>query len=183
MRLTLMIILMAVTLISHATVYKWIDEDGVVHYTDEPVNNSEVVQFKSNTENLVAPLPPQAAFSNSDNQQDVSPSTKYTIGIQSPQEEATIRNNNGDITIMASISPNLNSGDVLVILMDNKVMGTAQTAPIFSLENIPRGEHTFIIKAVAQNGRQLASSSPRKIYLHRAIVNNSRKPTPFNKGG
>ncbi|WP_244950671.1 DUF4124 domain-containing protein [Shewanella hanedai] len=183
MRLTLMILLISVTLMSQAAVYKWIDKDGNAHYSDEPVNNSQVVQFKSNTQNQVTPLPPQSGTMNSDTQEELAPSTKYTIGIQSPQEEATIRDNNGDITIMAAISPNLSSGDVLVILMDDKVMGNAQTTPIFSLKNIPRGEHTFIIKAVAQNGRQLASSSPRKIYLHRAIVNNSRKPTPYNKGG
>lgn len=184
MRLTLMIILMAVSLVSYAAVYKWVDKDGVVHYSDEPVNNSEVVQFKSNTQNLVAPVFPQNTSISNDSQKDSTPLTQYTIGIQSPQEEDTIRDNNGDITIMANISPDLNSGDLLVILMDGKVMGTAQTTPIFSLKNIPRGEHTFMIKAIAQNGRQLASSSPRKIYLHRAIVNNNnRKPTPYNRGG
>ena len=182
MRLTLMILLIAVSLISHATVYKWIDKDGIVHYSDEPVNNSEVVQFKSNTQNLVTPLPSQTMSITNDNQEEITPSTQYTIGIRTPREEETIRDNNGDITIMANISPDLRSGDVLVILMDDRVMGTAQTTPIFHLKNIPRGEHVFVVKVVAQNGKQLASSLPRKIYLHRAIVNSSMKPTPFNKG-
>ena len=86
MRLTLMILLISVTLMSQAAVYKWIDKDGNAHYSDEPVNNSQVVQFKSNTQNQVTPLPPQSGTINSDTQEELAPSTKYTIGIQSPQE-------------------------------------------------------------------------------------------------
>jgi len=67
-----------------------------------------------------------------------------------------------------------------VILMDDQVIGPPQETPIFSLKNIDRGEHSFVIKAVAQNGKQLATTPPRKIFLHRAIINTKTKATPFN---
>ncbi|WP_394390039.1 DUF4124 domain-containing protein [Shewanella woodyi] len=182
MRLLLTFFLLAFTLASSAAVYKWVDKDGKTHFSDKPIANSEEVEFKSNTQNQITPPPMQDVSKSTENSEELATSTQYSVRIQSPKEEETIRENSGDVTVMASISPDLKPNHLLVILMDDKVMGSAQTTPIFSLKNIPRGEHTFVIKAVAQNGKQLASSPPRKIYLHRTIVNNSKKPTPFGKG-
>ena len=81
---------------------------------------------------------------------------------------------------MAIISPNLAAKHLLVLLMDGIVVGAPQNSPLFSLKNIDRGEHNFIIKVISQNGQKLASSPPRKIYLHRSIVNPKKTLTPLN---
>jgi len=51
MRLALIFSLLLFTVLSQAAVYKWIDKDGKVHYSDKPIENSDVVEFKSNTQN------------------------------------------------------------------------------------------------------------------------------------
>ncbi len=163
-----MTLLLFFTLFAQATVYKWVDKDGKIHYSDKPIENSETVEFKSNTQNQIKFHMPT---DNSSTTYDVQESlTEYNLSISSPDEEETIRNNEGKITIMAMISPNLEAKHVLVLLMDGIIVGTPQTSPIFSLKDIDRGEHSFVINVVAQNGKQLASTSPRKIYLHRAII-------------
>lgn len=178
MRLALIFSLLLFTVMSHAAVYKWIDKDGKIHYSDKPITNSEVVEFKSNTQNQITIQAPKSSAS--DKEEQIKPSTQYTMSILTPKEDETIRDNNGDITIMATITPDLKPKHLLVILMDDKVIGPPQETPIFSLKNIDRGEHSFVIKAVAQNGKQLATTPPRKIFLHRAIINTKTKATLFN---
>ncbi|MPY26523.1 DUF4124 domain-containing protein [Shewanella sp. YLB-07] len=178
MRLSITIFLLFFTLFAQATVYKWVDKDGKIHYSDKPIENSEAVEFKSNTQNQIKLQIPKANASASND--DPESLTQYKLSIASPAEEETIRDNEGKITIMARISPDLESKHVLVLLMDGVVVGTPQTSPIFSLKDIDRGEHNFVIKAVAQNGKQLASTPPRKIYLHRAIISRQGTPTPFS---
>ncbi|SQH74259.1 conserved exported protein of unknown function [Shewanella benthica] len=176
MRFSLTIFLLFFTLFAQATVYKWVDKDGKIYYSDKPIENSETVEFKSNTQNQIKLQTFKANSSTSNDDQDSS--TQYNLSITSPDEEDTIRNNQGKITIMARISPDLEAKHVLVLLMDGVIVGPPQTSPIFSLKDIDRGEHSFVIKAVAQNGKQLASTPPRKIFLHRAIIRRQATPTP-----
>lgn len=178
MRFSLTLSLLFFALCAQATVYKWTDKDGKIHYSDKPIENAEAVEFSSNTQNQIKLQTFKANSSTNNDGQDSS--TQYNLSIASPDEEATIRNNEGKITIMVRISPDLEARHVLVLLMDGVVIGPAQTSPIFSLKDIDRGEHSFVIKAVAQNGKQLASTPPRKIFLHRAIINRQATPTPFN---
>ncbi|WP_394202456.1 DUF4124 domain-containing protein [Shewanella waksmanii] len=177
MRTAVILALFILTTFAQATVYKWVDKDGKVHYSDEPVENATAVEFKGNTQNNVA-LPAKPVIEgNAQPEPQAQPS--YRINISSPSEEETIRDNNGDVTIMATISPKLAAGHVLVLVMDDKVKGPPQTSPIFALNNVDRGEHSFEIKVVAQNGKQLASSEKRTIYLHRATIKATPRVMPL----
>nr|BAB11928.1 unnamed protein product [Shewanella violacea] len=103
MRFYLTISLMFFSLFTQATVYKWVDADGKIHYSDQPIKNSETVEFKSNTQNQIKLHTSKAKSSTADeNQQSL---TQYDLSITSPSEEETIRDNQGKITIMARISP------------------------------------------------------------------------------
>ncbi|WP_110458968.1 DUF4124 domain-containing protein [Shewanella algidipiscicola] len=178
MRTLLLFTLLLVTAFAQAAIYKWVDKDGKVHYSDNPIENAQAVELKENTQNQIK-LPPVVVRDLGDKQlEPAADKPSYQMRISSPSEEETIRDNNGNITIIGSITPDLASNHVLVLLMDGKVIGPAQTTAIFSLENVDRGEHIFEIKALAQNGKQLASTPPRTIFLHRARVNAIPKPKP-----
>ena len=177
MRFAVIIFLLFFTVLAHSAVYKWVDKDGKVHYSDKPVENSEAVEFKSNTQNKIK-LQIPVSIDSGTAKEDSTPS--YELVITSPTEEETIRDNEGNITIMATISPDLGTKHLLVLLMDGTVVGAPQNTPIFNLKNIDRGEHSFEIKAIAQNGKQLASTSPRTIFLHRSIISRQATPSPLS---
>lgn len=177
MRTLLLLTLLLLTAFAQATIYKWVDKDGKVHYSDSPMENAQAVELKENTQNQIK-LPPVVVRESGSKQPDPVDMPSYQMRISSPSEEETIRDNNGNITIIGSISPDLASNHVLVLLMDGKVIGPAQTTAVFNLENVDRGEHIFEIKALAQNGKQLASTPPRTVFLHRARVNAIPKPKP-----
>ena len=166
MRAFLLIALLILSASSLATVYRWVDENGKVHYSDEPKSNAEAVDLNENTQNsMTINTPPQAKESPKTESQ-----INYSVTIISPQEEATIRDNNGDLTVNVSVSPQLPRGAKMTLLVDGVVAVEPQTAPIFKLTGIYRGEHNLVVNLVTQNGKVLASSSPRKIFLHQASV-------------
>jgi len=152
-------------MLAQATVYKWVDKDGKVHYSDEPQPNAQVVELKEKTLNQIA-LPLPKTESNNANQ--AIESIQYQVNITSPAEEETVRDNNGDFDVVATITPELKSQYLMVLKLDGNPIGQPQIGGTFKLKNIDRGEHTLVVDALTQNGKVFASSSPRKIFLHQA---------------
>ncbi len=175
MRTRLLIILLLLPMFAYATVYKWVDKEGKVHYSDTPIENAQAVEFKSNTQNNIK-LPPPVVLPKHSQSQTQTKQEGYQLNIISPAEEETLRDNNGNITLSVNISPDLANSHQLLLLMDGKVIGPPQRSSIFHLENIDRGEHIFKVQVITQNGKQLALTPPRTVFLHRAIINSAVKP-------
>jgi hypothetical protein len=165
MRSFTLIGLMLFSMLAQATVYKWVDKDGKVHYSDEPQPNAQVVELKDKTLNQIAlPLPK----TDSNNASQAIESVQYQVNITSPTEEETVRDNNGDFEVIATITPELKSQYLMALRLDGKLVGQPQIGGTFKLKDIDRGEHILVVDAMTQNGKVFASSSPRKIFLHQA---------------
>lgn len=174
MRTFTLISLLLLSLFAQATVYKWVDKDGKVHYSDEPHPNAEVVELKEKTLNQIA-LPP---VKNDADDSQVIQQIQYQVVITSPEEEETVRDNNGDFQVTATVTPEIKSQYLMALKLDGQTVGQPQVGGIFQLKNIDRGEHTIVIDAMTQNGKVFASSSPRKIFLHQAAMNPVPKKQP-----
>lgn len=172
MRLFLLTCLVMVCTMAQATVYKWVDENGNVHYSDEPTKNAEVVELKENTHNKI--IIPRAISSSSASDNQGEDAIEYKVSITSPSEEDTIRDNDGKISISARITPEAPKSALYTLYMDGNKIGDAQRSSIFQLEDINRGEHRFVVKMITQVGKVLASSSPRTVFLHRARARNAQ---------
>ncbi|ABS06431.1 DUF4124 domain-containing protein [Shewanella baltica] len=165
MRSLTLIGLVLFSMLAQATVYKWVDKDGKVHYSDEPQPNAQIVELKEKTLNQIAlPLPK----TDSNNANQAIESIQYQVNITSPAEEETVRDNNGDFDVVATITPELKSQYLMALKLDGTPVGQPQIGGTFKLKNIDRGEHTLVVDALTQNGKVFASSSPRKIFLHQA---------------
>ncbi|MCH1919537.1 DUF4124 domain-containing protein [Shewanella sp. A3A] len=178
----LWIMLALIAMSAHGAIYKWVDKDGKVHYSDEPHPNAEVVQLNENTQNSVtipAPKPlnitPAAAPATTEQQ------SRYQLSITSPQQEATIRSNAGDLTVAVNVEPQLASGHQLQLFIDGVAATELQAAGIFQLHDIDRGEHQIEAKVVLQNGKVLASSSATTFFMHQAGLIQPVFPAPSVK--
>ncbi|MDI5875707.1 DUF4124 domain-containing protein [Shewanella xiamenensis] len=174
MRLFTLISLVLLSLFAQATVYKWVDKDGKVHYSDEPHPNAEIVELKEKTLNQIT-LPP---VNPDTNDSQAIEQTKYQVVITSPEEEETVRDNNGDFQVTATVTPEIKSQYLMALKLDGKAIGQPQIGGTFQLNNIDRGEHTIVVDAMTQNGKVFASSSPRKIFLHQAAMTPAPKKQP-----
>ncbi len=165
MRSLTLIGLMLFSMLAQAVVYKWVDKDGKVHYSDEPQPDAKIVELKDKTLNQITLPQPKTDM---DDASQAIESIKYQVNITAPNEEETVRDNNGDFEVVATITPELKGQYLMAIKLDGKPIGQPQIGNVFQLKNIDRGQHTLVVDAMTQNGKVFASSPPRKIFLHQA---------------
>ncbi|MFI4919549.1 MAG: DUF4124 domain-containing protein [Legionellales bacterium] len=158
--------LITVICAAHAQIYKWTDSQGNVHFSDTPHEGAEQLsipnaQSYAPPKGLSSPVPqPNASSEQKDH--------GYTkIAINQPQNEATIRNNQGYLVVAAQLEPDLAPGDVLQLIFDGSPLGDPQTALLFQLNGIYRGSHTIAIQVLDAGGNVLNTSEPITIFMHR----------------
>ena len=174
--LALICLLLAATSVS-AQVYRHVDENGNVTFTDQPPEGSEQVEIgPTNT----APPPPSNAFPKPP---PPSPSKEtgadYKVSITAPADETIIPRGPGNFTVSASITPSLQGGHQLQLLMDGAPREEPQSTSSWNLTNVIRGEHSIEVAVVDKKGKQLAKSSPIKVFVFRPSTNDAnRGPSP-----
>ena len=153
-------LLLAMTTASAGEVYRWVDDKGVVHYSDGPPNPSAkpVELPKLQTYQPTAPAAstrpePEAK------KVDVAP-----ISITQPQAGETIRDPDGRVSVSVSSAPGIGQG--YVYLVDGRpVSGAPSPSSTYLLEGLERGEHTIAASLVSSDGQEIARTAPVTIYL------------------
>jgi len=149
---------------SLAAIYQWQDESGVTHYSDDG-NQSSTVKAKR-----LKTLPPAMDKVQLPQPVSLTPKPKeFTatkIELTKPQDQQTIRNNIGKLTIMASLSKPIKATEKIRLLI-NSAIKKQQQSPAFTLFSVPLGEHKLQLQLISQSGKILASSKLITIYMHR----------------
>lgn len=178
---TLLVITAALTgLFSAVTVrataiYTWEDENGTVHFSDQPRPGASKVDINSQTntsplyENALGQVAP------ADNGTPETPLPPATIRLESPHHQQTIRDNQGIIKVSAVTNRKLNKGHTVRLLLDGAPYGRPQTQTQWRLTNVDRGSHTLQAQ-VMKYGKVIASSEVITVYLHRVSQLQRRPP-------
>ncbi len=163
-RLTLLVALtVSATVAASGTIYKVVLEDGTVLFTDKPVKNGQPLDIQSTASNTMPALASPSPSSTPSPQSE----KRYHIAISSPSDEATIRNNTGDVTIASASSTDGNF--IYELWLDGKPVDT-NTTGVFKLSDVLRGAHQYFVQLKDNKGKTLASSEQRTLYMHRASV-------------
>ena len=168
MKLFLFISLSLFFFSSHAELYKWVDKDGEIVYSDEPPHEgAEPLVPPPLTTTPAIKYKPKAKVETQDEEKE----TTYTLfTIKSPAHNETIRNNAGNITLSLAISPELDTkaGHTITILLDSQSKIQGNTGLTVGLKNIDRGAHS--IQAVIKNKQKkiIKSTSAVTIHMRRA---------------
>ncbi|PSV19082.1 DUF4124 domain-containing protein [Photobacterium leiognathi subsp. mandapamensis] len=162
-----------------STIYSWTDENGVVHFTDQPQTPDATAYPLSVTEvsgNIEQTADTIAAQTTDVAVVEEPAKTITTVSLVSPMHEQTIRNNEGIINIHAVTNSKLNNQTQAQLVLDGMVKGDPQTELTWTLDNVDRGSHQLQIQLV-KGGKVIASSDSITVYLHRATVK-ANKPKP-----
>lgn len=151
-------------------IYKTVNKDGTVSYSDQPTPGAVEVDFASNTttvvQNPTLKTKPMITIKK-------KTQVEHTLSVTSPAPEATIRNTTGNVSISAMVIPNA-PGHYELSLHEKKLRSTSGT---FLVEGLPRGEYSYQINFVSTSGKVIASSSVRRFFMHKP----SALITPQNK--
>ena len=153
------------------TIYKVVDEEGNVTFTDTPPNDADAIVephsiLGTNTTPAVATAPENAIKTD---QADAEAS--YVTRIVSPADESTIPMGPGDFVVEAEVSPGLDNGEQLILLLDGEAVGAPQSFPRWQLTNVFRGAHRLQVVRVSETGATHSQSIEHTVYVMRPTVN------------
>jgi hypothetical protein len=77
----------------------------------------------------------------------------------------------GNFSVSASVRPSLVDGTLLQLYMDGTPWGDAQRETTWSLTNVFRGAHDITVAVVDEDGEQLTTSAPVRVYVLRPSIN------------
>ncbi len=151
-------------------VYRSVSEDGIVIYSDTYLPGSERVSVsdhggavKKQDKPVENPESSVTADSNSQYQ---------SFSIAQPENDETIRSNEGIVSVGLSLSPTLDEGHVIHVYVDGSKLETDITTTQFSLNALNRGTHSLQAKIVDAEGAVLISTAPVNFHLRKAIIKN-----------
>lgn len=169
--------------LSTQTVHRWVDSNGVVHFSDQIAAGSA-----SETIEVNPPAPsstPVTTITSSDSDmataaQEPQAQPPYDITLQTPLESETLRENSGKVHFSVAISPPMTQPFQLQVLLDGAAVLRVPNQLAGDLENVDRGMHQIVIKLLDENGKILASTKETTFYLFRVSVltqpNHQAKP-------
>ena len=162
-----LLIAFCLPLASQAAIYKWRDKQGNVHFTDQPRDGAEKVNIPE--AQTFTPPPIQKPQPTSQDK-TVAPRSYKSITINQPENDATIRNNQGLVAVSVSLDPALMKGDRVVLVYDGQKVGEPQATTSFSLDGVYRGTHTVSVQIVDSAGKVIGESSEVTFHMHRPRV-------------
>ena len=154
---------------SFAQAYRWVDEDGVVHYSDTPQPGATEVDLGKYRAPASAQraVPRQPAPVAAD--QDEPEVFRYeSLAVASPAPEQTLWNIGGILNVSLALSPALQPGHQVRVYFD----GTPQivNGTSFQLQEVWRGVHNLQAEVLDENGRMLIRSRTNRFYVQQSTV-------------
>jgi hypothetical protein len=154
-------------------VYRWVDEDGVVHYSDQPHPGAEKMEV---VEPPTMPAyqgrraaPARTPATDTPAQQPAGPGYQR-LEIVQPTAEQTLWNIGGRLTVQLSLQPALKPGDRVRVYFD----GEPREVPglQFELTEVWRGAHNLQAEVVNEAGQPVIRSEPVRFYVQQTSIIN-----------
>lgn len=166
-----------------ADTYRWVDENGVIHFSDRPHPGAErielgEVQTFSAPESLPEAPPPAAetAARADEGVQDAGPAYDVFRIVQ-PQPEETIRNTGGTLDVSLDVSPRVRRGHRVGLYLDgNRVSGVPRAATSFTIDGAVRGAHTLRAVIEDSSGNLVEQSPTVRFYVQQTSIQNPVNP-------
>ncbi len=155
-----------------ATAYTWVDEDGVVHYSDRPKPGAkEIVLPESNTVQTRQVPREQSAATNGDGdaaEEDTGPFRYESLEVAVPAAEETLWNIEGVLNVSLALSPGLQPGHQVRVYFD----GTPRlvTGTSFQIDEVYRGVHNIQAEILDETGNLMIRSVPNRFYVQQNTV-------------
>jgi len=157
MHLAVTLLIMVLMISANAeTVYKTVDENGNIIFTDKPSQNAEEIKLQE-LQTIKNPNPAKSKPRPKVTKQASEASYK-TFLVTNPANGSGIRSNNGNVTISLSLEPPLRLGHKIIIAVDGKEVANGSASSV-SLQSLERGDHNISANVISANGQNLSSTS------------------------
>jgi hypothetical protein len=170
MRYFLLLISLTISfgVLAQQQVYKKVNPDGSVEYSDQPIEGAEVMNVPKGS---TFTMPESSASTTAP---AASPAEETSVNYDSleitqPENDKAIRSNNGTLTALARVTPPLAPDHRFRWKMDGEVVQDVN-APELRLNNVNRGSHTLQAEIVDANGKVIIASDSITFHMMRVRV-------------
>ena len=149
--------------------YKWIDEEGVVHYSDVPRAGAEVVDLAEYSKTTGARITRGRPASAGDESEVATHEFRYdSLSISAPGAEETLWNIAGVLSVNVKVSPAMQSGHQLRVYFDGKM--TPARGTFFEIEEVHRGVHNLQVEIIDATGKLMIRSQTNRFYVQQNSI-------------
>ena len=152
-----------------ATVYKWVDEKGVTHYSDQPHPDAKTVEVQSAQSYGGGNAPAASSSSSSSSTSPTAgpaPSTYSRCELYRPEPDENFQNTS-TVTAKLRLEPALLPGHTVAVALDGKRQADQPTVTSeFVITEIERGQHTVMAVVYDARGQTVCSTSAVTFHVH-----------------
>lgn len=146
-----------------ATVYKWTDERGIVHYSDQPHPQAKEVDVKPAAAISSVSTPTATPSPSGANAAPAGP-TYTTCEIWRPEPDEVFLNTS-TMTARVRLEPQLQPGHMVALALDGqRLTDQPTTGTEFVISNLERGTHTLLM--VVEDGTRKAICTASAVTFH-----------------
>jgi uncharacterized protein DUF4124 len=159
-----------------ATVYKWVDQNGVTHYSDQPNPGAEKVKVDSAQSYQANANPPNAPRDIVLPKEEPSGPAYSSCTISSPSNDEVFVNVTS-VSASMLLQPNLLAGHRVAVSLDGKrIEGVSGASSAFTVTPVYRGSHTLNLIVEDANGSVVCSSPAITFHVRQPSVQAPRAP-------
>lgn len=162
-RILFTLISLACSVAFATTVYKWVDENGVIHYSDQPHPNAQKLQvegvqtYSSRSASVREPAESESA--------STTPNPYKGCAIAQPLEQQNLPNAQS-VFVRVAADPVPRGGDRVYITMDGQGLNGGQpTGLSFNVTPIDRGSHSVSAQIRSPDGTILCQTPNVTFYV------------------
>ena len=150
-----------------ADIYKSVDKNGVVTFSDTPPKeksaSNERIELPAHTNRMPSiEVPERLVSENSE-----APANPSILIITAPLDNATIPMGQGIFDVLADVQPPLKDDEFVELHLDDTPVAPPQKIPQWTLTYVTRGAHKLEIRRVSSSGELLDSSAPITVFVLR----------------
>lgn len=152
-------------------VYRHVDAQGNVTFSDEPIEGGETVEVKPVT-TVTLPKPQTVRETDKLREEVKREGAIYeSVSFVKPQNEQAFHSGSGDIRFEVTSAPGLQAGHKYEVTLDGQPVAQSSSGSVV-VNNVDRGTHQAGVHIVDENGVQVKTGAPISFTVHRPSVRN-----------
>jgi hypothetical protein len=156
------------------TTYRWVDAQGVVHYSDTPQPGAQVIQLQSAQTYHASPAPPTPPAAKTATTTTDPNSPYQSCGIVQPATEASYFAPES-VPVAVQLTPGLRPGDELAVTVDGAALQPVAPGR-YQVQAPERGAHTVNLDIHDPDGKQVCRASPVTFYVQQPSLLSPTSP-------
>jgi hypothetical protein len=167
-KLIIVILCAGISTFSFAEIYRWVDDQGNVEFSDEAREGSEKIEVGP-TATISLPKPDDVERLSTTTEGPTEQALLYSkLAITFPADNSAFNSGNGDVTVTMVVEPSLFPNHSLRLTLDGKQIATTKS-DFHTFPNVDRGTH-YLQLDIIDNTSVVMSGPSVSFTIHRPSI-------------